>query len=372
MEIQALEAVFRGQVEAVGQCALTSPKSTFGHTFAAAGLLSVISLVQAMRAELIPASLHCEQLSDYVEWEKSPFYVNRQSRIWPRRAQPRTGAVSAFGMSGTNAHVVLESYDAAPALDSQPAEAAPYYLLALSAKTPQALAERIADLAAFLQGGSTPSLSAVSYTLLCTRQHFAHRVAFIVSSVDQAIALLQSWRHAQRTPIVLEGKVPETFIAQPLLLNYAETLLTQSGTGIEAPLSYQQTLQGLADLYCQGYELRWEKLYGARVPARIALPTYPFAGNQVWPASNLTATARKEPASGNHATLPDQESFTTVLVPRWERVPSSAPSAMEISERWLMVEEELEGLLGLAADEAKIEVLARCTRGPGATDCVDR
>src|SRR6185295_6125467 len=76
---------------------------------------------------------------------------------------------------------------------------------------------------------------------------------------------------------------------QPLLLNYAETLLTQSGT--EDPLSYQQTQQGLADLYCQGYELPWEKLYGAQPPARISLPTYPFERHAIWATTQAAIPA---------------------------------------------------------------------------------
>ncbi len=89
-------------------CALTSTKTNFGHTFAASGLVSLISLVQAMRHETIPASLHCEEENDYINWKESPFYVNKTKKPWTKReGKSRTGAVSAFGMSGTNVHMVI-------------------------------------------------------------------------------------------------------------------------------------------------------------------------------------------------------------------------------------------------------------------------
>ncbi|MEM7395189.1 MAG: polyketide synthase, partial [Verrucomicrobiota bacterium] len=133
VEINALYDAFKAFTQKQNFCALTSTKSNFGHTFAASGLVSLISLVEALKHETIPASLHCEEPSDYIQWAESPFYVNRESRPWPSRpGQPRMGAVSAFGMSGTNAHLVVEEVGAAA---DETTDALPIYLLALSART---------------------------------------------------------------------------------------------------------------------------------------------------------------------------------------------------------------------------------------------
>ena len=128
----------------------------FGHTFAASGLVSLISLVQAMRHDIIPASLHCEQQNEFIDWRDSPFYVNRTNRPWPRRQAPRTGAVSAFGVSGTNAHVVVESYEPDGQEDQDDPDRAPCYLLALSARTHEALQEKTDDLIDLLQRQDAP------------------------------------------------------------------------------------------------------------------------------------------------------------------------------------------------------------------------
>ena len=110
VEVNALSDAFKSYTQRQGFCALTSSKSNFGHTLAASGLVSLIGLVQSLRHETIPASLHCEQDSDYIDWQASPFYVNKANRPWPEKAEgkARLGAMSAFGMSGTNAHLILQ------------------------------------------------------------------------------------------------------------------------------------------------------------------------------------------------------------------------------------------------------------------------
>jgi acyl transferase domain-containing protein len=110
VEINALYDVFKDFTKKQNYCALTSTKTNFGHTMAASGLVSLISLILALRHETIPASLHCEQENDYINWQESPFYVNKTNKPWPAEGKIRTGAVSAFGASGTNAHMVVQSY----------------------------------------------------------------------------------------------------------------------------------------------------------------------------------------------------------------------------------------------------------------------
>src|SRR3984957_8293534 len=143
IEVNALVETFKSYTRRQGFCALTSSKTNFGHALAASGLVSLIGLVQSLRHQAIPASLHCEEESDYIDWQASPFYVNKAKRSWPEKpdGQSRLGAVSAFGISGTNAHVVVESYRQPPADPFK----APCYLLVVSAKTEAALRTRVDD-----------------------------------------------------------------------------------------------------------------------------------------------------------------------------------------------------------------------------------
>jgi acyl transferase domain-containing protein/NAD(P)-dependent dehydrogenase (short-subunit alcohol dehydrogenase family)/acyl carrier protein len=283
IEINALYDAFKDYTKKQCYCALTSTKTNFGHTFAASGLVSLISLVQALRHETIPASLHCEQENDYINWKESPFYVNKASKPWPQASvKSRTGAVSAFGMSGTNAHMVVQSY--APEEAGGFPEQAPFFLLALSAKTEEALQEKIKDMITVLQKKDLheKDLLQISYTLLEGRQHFNHRSAIVIQDREDAVYVWQQTGGKERLPNLFQGKVPRDFKGQKVMQEYAQGLIKQSRSLKEHKNKYQEILYALADLYCQGYDLPWHQLFGDTKPRCISLPTYPFARERYW------------------------------------------------------------------------------------------
>ena len=283
-----------------GYCALISTKTNFGHTFAASGLVSLISLVQSFQHGIIPASLHCEQENDYINWKESPFYVNKANQPWPDAASGvkgtisgvisggriRTGAVSAFGMSGTNVHMVLQSYSGG----TEPCAREAYYLLIFSAKTEESLLEKSKDLIELLQNKdiSSAQLSEISYTLLVGRQHFNHRCAIVIRDREDAIYVLKQMGDMEQPPHLFQGKVPRNFKGQKTIKQYVQDQLTRIRDLRENPAQYQEILLCLADLYCQGYEIDWQQLYGAIPMHRIHLPGYPFIREHYWvPENNL-------------------------------------------------------------------------------------
>ncbi|KJH66516.1 polyketide synthase [Chromobacterium violaceum] len=282
VEINALNDAFHGNRP--GHCALTSTKTNFGHTFAASGLVSVISLLQAFRHETIPASLHCERENDYIQWRDSPFYVNKSNRPWPRARRERLGAVSAFGMSGTNAHAVLASYDREA--DSTPFQR-PCYLLVLSAKTAEALRERVARLAATLESGAFKDgqLPSISLTLLEGRHPFRHRLALVASDLEEACYALRQHLAGERRPNLFPGEVDRGFTPQKTMLRYVEQLLDGGRAAAEGEA--RESLAALADFYRQGYDVDGRRLFAeagsAASPPRLSLPGYPFARERHWP-----------------------------------------------------------------------------------------
>jgi polyketide synthase PksN len=294
IEVNALNEVFKEDEGATpGQTALTSTKTNVGHTQAASGLVSLVALLEGMRHEAIPASLHCERESEYIDWSASPFYVNKELTAWPARETPRVGAVSAFGISGTNAHAVVASYEQ----PSPEAEQTAFHLLVVSARTAEALERRVADLVSTLEGGAWPSnwLAAMSRTLLEGRQHFRERAAFVVADQEDAIRVLRQYGSRERVPNVFAGTVARDFEPQKALQRYGEQLC-ESTPDADAATQREQ-LSALADLYCQGYELDWSRLFGERLPRRISLPTYPFEDERYWAQAGSEAATR--PADRN-------------------------------------------------------------------------
>jgi acyl transferase domain-containing protein len=119
----------------------------------------------------------------------------------------------------------------------------------------------------------------MSYTLLCRRHHFKHRCALVVRDAPHAMELLRKLLAKEKLPNSFISTVPVDFAEQPMLVEYADTLL---GTLKSDTPRYGESLRTLADLYCQGYRLQWHKLFGATTPRRIPLPGYPFANRSYW------------------------------------------------------------------------------------------
>ncbi|MCB2360150.1 SDR family NAD(P)-dependent oxidoreductase [Clostridium estertheticum] len=283
VEINALNDAFKSYTNKQKYCAITSTKTNFGHTFAASGLLSLISLVQAFRHGVIPASLHCEQESEYINWNDSPFYVNKSKKLLNTDAGNNfVGAVSAFGMSGTNAHMVVENYNEQD--ESIKVNIPPYFIISISAKTQEALDEKINDLVRFLQNKelSDNQLIDISYTLFERRQHFNHRIAVVVQDIQEAVYLLNQSIGNNKLPNLFKGNVPRSFTGQKALHEYGEKLIREIQLIESNYDEYKEMLYGLADLYCQGYELSWEKLYEVYKPKCLRIPTYPFSKEKYW------------------------------------------------------------------------------------------
>ncbi|MFF9703510.1 SDR family NAD(P)-dependent oxidoreductase [Streptomyces griseofuscus] len=183
-------------------------KSNVGHSMAAAGVGGVIKCLSAMRAGTMPKTLHVEDLNSHVDWSSS-VNVLRESRPWPVAPDGlRRCAVSSFGVSGTNSHVVLESWQeeskrtagAAPALASDDAT----HVLTLSAKTPTALRTHAARVAEHLASGS--SVVATARALATQREHYAHRAVAVAGGREDLTAALQAFADDTDCPAVVHAE----------------------------------------------------------------------------------------------------------------------------------------------------------------------
>src|SRR5262249_14531975 len=111
IELQALATVFQERTRRKQYCAIGSVKTNIGHTIAAAGVAGLQKVLLAMKHKKLVPSLHFEQPNEHFDFEASPFYVNTEVQDWKSEAGgPLRAAVSSFGFSGTNAHLVVEEY----------------------------------------------------------------------------------------------------------------------------------------------------------------------------------------------------------------------------------------------------------------------
>jgi len=199
IEIQALTQAFRIHTQRSGYCAIGSVKTNIGHADVAAGIAGLIKTVLALKHRQLPPSLHFASPNPQIDFANSPFFVNDRLRAWTVAGNGRRCAgVSAFGIGGTNAHVIVAE---APPVDAErePVDAAPqsWQLLRLSAKTQAALATASKNLAQHLRNDGALQLADVAHTLHVGRQDFAQRQILVCRAPAEAAALLES-RDPQR------------------------------------------------------------------------------------------------------------------------------------------------------------------------------
>jgi acyl transferase domain-containing protein/acyl carrier protein len=169
---------------------LGSVKSNLGHAQAAAGVAGVIKMVEAMRRGVLPRTLHVGEPSSEVDWGSGAVELLTESRSWPEVGRVRRSGVSSFGISGTNAHVILEQAPAEAAQDTSGDDPAPGLVpWVLSAATPDALPAQAARLRTFLD--ARPELSAADVgRSLATRAALRYRSVLVGRDRDELVARL--------------------------------------------------------------------------------------------------------------------------------------------------------------------------------------
>ncbi|MET8978876.1 beta-ketoacyl synthase N-terminal-like domain-containing protein [Streptomyces sp. NPDC004539] len=156
---------------------LGSIKSNLGHTQAAAGIAGIIKTVQSMRHGLLPASLNIARPSGRVDWDAGAVELATRKRPWPETGRPRRGAVSSFGVSGTNAHVILEEVPEPPE-EREPTDFG-FVPWIVTGKTAQALRAQTDRLRAYTTAHPDIPVAEIAHTLAVGRTHLEHRAVYL-------------------------------------------------------------------------------------------------------------------------------------------------------------------------------------------------
>ncbi|WP_236005598.1 type I polyketide synthase, partial [Amycolatopsis pittospori] len=175
---------------------LGSIKSNIGHAQAAAGATGVIKMVMALRHGMLPRTLHVNRPTQEVEWSTGAVELLTDARDWPETDRPRRAAVSSFGVSGTNAHVILEQAPPEPHVDAPVQPAAPATWL-VSGRSEQAVQAQAGNLLALAEEHEPADLGRA---LAATRAALEHRAAAVGTSREELVAGLRAIASGEVSP----------------------------------------------------------------------------------------------------------------------------------------------------------------------------
>lgn len=192
IEVQSLGAVYGASRTDQTPLLIGAIKPNIGHLESAAGLAGVVKVIAALRERQIPPTINSTPRNDFIDWSALNVAVVDAPQAWPVAARPSRAAVSSFGISGTNAHVILES---------QPGRAEPHvsasaragaWVLPLSGKSEGALRAQAARLRSHLGEHRSVPLADWAYSLATTRTHFTRRAAIVVDKLRDLDAALEA------------------------------------------------------------------------------------------------------------------------------------------------------------------------------------
>ena len=330
IEYQALTRAFRNYTEKKEYCAIGSIKTNIGHTAAAAGIAGLIKILLSLQHRQIPPSLHFQAGNPKIRFKGSPFYVNTRLIDWDAdRDSKRLAAISSFGFSGTNAHMVIEE---APREERRHRQR-PGYLIVLSAHTSEQLQQQARQLAEYCEHEPPVDCGNLSYTLLLGRKHFNHRLACVARNGNELAALLKKWLKNNKVLQIYVSELNETAHREHAALKRYGDQCLRNCSGTEDDGEYLEHLSAVAELYIQGYALDFKRLFSNDAYSRISLPTYPLAGERYWvPEPGSDAEGASRISSKSVAAPSSQEPYELMtFTEEWreQALPDAAPAQIK-------------------------------------------
>lgn len=287
IEIDGISKAFSKYTNKKQFCAVGSVKTNLGHLDSAAGMVGLIKAVLALKYKQIPPSLHFNKSNPNIDFENSPVYVNNKLIDWEPSGSPRRCGVSAFGLSGTNCHVVLEE---APAVRDNPNNAGAH-LFTLSAKSGEVLKKLIEKYLNLLKSNEGINLGNLCYTVNTGRGAYSHRLGIITDNITDLWKKLDFIIHSELATYEEQGifynKISATLSdnqeKNPSKEAIATELTAVPNERVDRLKSRDNiNLNEICRLYIQGFDVNWDDLYKKGEYRRLSLPTYPFERRRCW------------------------------------------------------------------------------------------
>lgn len=294
IEINGIERAFKRYTNKQQFCGIGSVKSNIGHLDHTAGLAGLVKAVLCLKNKKLPPSIHFNKPNKKINFVDSPVFLNDTLRTWETKGGPRRCGVSAFGLSGTNCHVVLEEAPL-PKVELSKERKATTSLFILSAKNEKVLRDTARQYVLFLNKNmENTCLQDLCYTVNTGREHFSYRLAILCDtfvelreelcrfSIDDKNSLHEGRVFHGVHKLVPEGKAVK--VDGEKTQEQIRKLTDESNRifGEFQNLPYDHLLPLLARLYVEGADVDWAKIYTKANHRRLSLPGYAFNSISCW------------------------------------------------------------------------------------------
>ncbi len=290
IEIKGISNAFGKYTNKKQFCGIGSVKCNIGHTVGASGLASLIKVILSMKHRELPASINFDRPNQYIDFCSTPVYVNDTHRKWNSRSFPIRAGVSAFGLSGTNCHIVLEE---AAVNNRNRSSSNVHNIFNLSAKSKEALITLIERYTGFLDQYPETDADDLCYTVNVGRGHYRHRLSILFCDIQELKSILKRLAAYKRLEALKSDNefYSEVNVVQDQVLIKLNSDITQSEINKissqinakiqEAPIS-MGLLEEVKHNYLRGADIDWEQFYKDSTAVKISLPLYPFNNRHFW------------------------------------------------------------------------------------------
>ena len=280
IEIEALTEALSKYTNKKQICGITAIKSNIGHLYESSGITGVIKCALSLYHNMVPGICNFYSPNSNIEFEKTPFFVIKDSMKLEKKEKKHLCGISSFGFSGTNCHVVLEE--------------APHYkkkfienedeIFTISAKSKWSLIEYIKKYQSEIINNKSITLRELCYNTNCFKENFQYRIAFVVKSMEDLYGKLSSIIkndyiedsvYYGDKKIVLTPK--DEYMSNELSISEYKALCKKADELIDN----NETMDKIAKIFIDGADIDWEKYYNEKMP-KISLPLYPFEKKSHW------------------------------------------------------------------------------------------
>ncbi|QUI21910.1 SDR family NAD(P)-dependent oxidoreductase [Vallitalea pronyensis] len=289
IEIQGIQKAFSRFTDKKQFCAIGSSKSNLGHLYECAGIAALLKVIASMRHETIPATINFLTPNPNIDFINSPVYVNTEAKRWDKReGKSCIAGVSAFGLSGTNCHVVVEAYDP-PKQEEVTAENKPT-LISISAKSDDSLSEKINQYVHYVEeNNNTLDYYNFCYNINRYNDMYDRRIAFTVKNKEELCYKLQ-WVHKHGLSDYPEEKIYHHAIvrdnrdyqSRKMQLKEMQALTDGLNKMLKSVNLEIHDLENICQQIVLGGTPQWELMYDGYQGTHIPLPVYPFQRTRLW------------------------------------------------------------------------------------------